>query len=48
MVADATMPAGSREIQAATVYNIANFFGWVTSSEELATSLREAAPVRLS
>lgn len=43
MVADATMPAGSHEIQAATVYNIATFFGWVTSAEDVATCLRGAA-----
>lgn len=43
MVADATIPAGSREIQAATVYNVATFFGWVTTAEDLATSIRGAA-----
>jgi ureidoacrylate peracid hydrolase len=42
MVADATMAAGSAEIQRATVYNVRTFFGWVTTSEELATALREA------
>jgi len=42
MVADATMPAGSAEIQRATVYNVRTFFGWVTTAEDLATTLREA------
>ncbi len=46
MVADATMPAGSREIQAATEYNVRTFFGWVTTSEDLATALRAATPQR--
>ena len=40
MIADATMPAGSEEIQRATLYNVRTFFGWVTSSEELVTALR--------
>jgi ureidoacrylate peracid hydrolase len=48
MVADATMPAGSPDIQRATIYNVSTFFGWVTTSEELATSLREAAGARSS
>jgi ureidoacrylate peracid hydrolase len=43
LVADATMPAGSREIQAATEYNVRNFFGWVATAEDVATSLREPA-----
>ena len=42
MVADATMPAGSAEIQRATVYNVSTFFGWVTSAEELVTALAES------
>lgn len=46
MIGDATMPAGSRDIQAATIYNVQTFFGWVTSSEDLATVLREAAVPR--
>ncbi len=41
MVADATMPAGSAEIQRATVYNVQTFFGWVTSSEDVATALKD-------
>ena len=40
MVADATMPAGSRAIQEATEYNVRTFFGWVTNSEDLVTVLR--------
>lgn len=40
MVADATMPAGSPAIQQATEYNVRTFFGWVTTSEDLATALR--------
>lgn len=43
LIADATMPAGSAEIQKATLYNVSTFFGWVTSSEEVATVLREAS-----
>lgn len=46
MVADATMPAGSPAIQAATVYNVASFFGWVAQAEDLATSLRSAPSLR--
>lgn len=42
MIADATMPAGSAEIQRATVYNVSTFFGWVTTAEDVATSLRAA------
>jgi len=41
MVADATMPAGSAEIQRATEYNVKTFFGWVTDAETVATALRE-------
>jgi ureidoacrylate peracid hydrolase len=40
MVADATMPAGSRAIQEATEYNVRTFFGWVANSEDLVTALR--------
>jgi ureidoacrylate peracid hydrolase len=43
LIADATMPAGSAEIQQATLYNVSTFFGWVTSSEDVATVLREAS-----
>ena len=39
MIADATMPAGSVEIQRATIYNVSTFFGWVTTAEDVATSL---------
>ena len=40
MVEDATMPAGSAEIQRATVFNVQTFFGWVANSEDLVTVLR--------
>jgi ureidoacrylate peracid hydrolase len=40
MIADATMPAGSVEIQKATEFNVRTFFGWVANSEELVTALR--------
>ncbi|HET7420175.1 MAG TPA: isochorismatase family cysteine hydrolase [Candidatus Dormibacteraeota bacterium] len=43
MVADATMPAGSPEIQRATEYNVRTFFGWVTNSEDVATVLKAGA-----
>jgi ureidoacrylate peracid hydrolase len=42
MVADATMPAGSAEIQRATIYNVSTFFGWVTNAEDVATALSGA------
>ena len=42
MVADATMPAGSAEIQRATIYNVSTFFGWVTTAEDVATALSGA------
>ena len=42
LIEDATMPAGSEEIQRATVFNVQTFFGWVASSEDVATALREA------
>ena len=42
MIADATMAAGSAEIQRATVYNVKTFFGWVASSEDVATALKTA------
>lgn len=42
MIADATMPAGSPDIQKATVFNVQTFFGWVASSEDVATALRDA------
>ncbi len=41
MIADATMPAGSAEIQRATEFNVKTFFGWVAQSENVATVLRE-------
>jgi len=42
LIEDATMPAGSAEIQRATVFNVETFFGWVANSEEVATALRDA------
>ena len=46
LVEDATMAAGPPGIQAATVYNVKTFFGWVATSEDLATCLRERAVKR--
>lgn len=46
LIADATMPAGSTEIQRATIYNVKTFFGWVASAEDVATALREAITPR--
>jgi ureidoacrylate peracid hydrolase len=46
LIADATMPAGSAEIHKATIYNVKTFFGWVASSEDVATVLREATKPR--
>lgn len=46
MISDATMPAGSPEIQRATIYNVSTFFGWVTTAEDVATTLREGAGAR--
>jgi ureidoacrylate peracid hydrolase len=43
LIEDATMPAGSAEIHRATIYNVKTFFGWVASSDDVATALREAA-----
>jgi ureidoacrylate peracid hydrolase len=42
MIADATMPAGSDEIQRATIYNVSTFFGWVTTAEDVTTALSAA------
>jgi ureidoacrylate peracid hydrolase len=42
MIEDATMPAGSADIHRATLYNVKTFFGWVASSEDVATALRAA------
>jgi ureidoacrylate peracid hydrolase len=39
MIEDATMPAGSPEIQTATVYNVTTFFGWVSTTREVAGAL---------
>lgn len=46
MIGDATMAAGPDEIQRATLYNVRTFFGWVTTSEDVTTSLRSAVPDR--
>ena len=40
MIEDATMPAGSPEIQRATVHNVTTFFGWVSTASEVAGALR--------
>lgn len=40
MIEDATMPAGSPEIQRATVFNVTTFFGWVTTAQEVVSVLR--------
>jgi ureidoacrylate peracid hydrolase len=39
MIEDATMPAGSPEIQRATAYNVTTFFGWVSTAREVAGAL---------
>jgi ureidoacrylate peracid hydrolase len=43
MVEDATMPGGPEEIQRATVYNVERFFGWVSTTAEVAGAFRDAA-----
>jgi ureidoacrylate peracid hydrolase len=40
MVEDATMQAGPPAIQEATIYNVATFFGWVSTAAEVAEALR--------
>jgi ureidoacrylate peracid hydrolase len=40
MIEDATMPAGSPEIQRATIHNVTTFFGWVSTAREVAGALR--------
>ncbi|TMD63795.1 MAG: isochorismatase family protein, partial [Chloroflexi bacterium] len=40
MIEDATMPAGAPEIQQATVYNVATFFGWVSTADEVVQALK--------
>jgi len=42
LIADATMQAGPPSLQEATVFNVEHFFGWVTTSEALATALQAA------
>ncbi len=39
MIEDATMPAGSPEIQRATVHNVTTFFGWVSTAAEVVDAL---------
>jgi len=34
LVHDATMQAGPPELQAATIYNVEKFFGWVASTSD--------------
>lgn len=34
LIADAAMPGGPPELHAATVFNVENFFGWVTTTNE--------------
>jgi ureidoacrylate peracid hydrolase len=46
MIEDATMPAGSADIQKATLYNVKTFFGWIANSEDVATALVEATKPR--
>ena len=43
LVEDATMAGGPPEIQRATIYNIETFFGWVTTTDEVATALQVSA-----
>jgi len=40
VIGDATMQAGPLENQESSLFNIKNFFGWVTSSEEFGGSLK--------
>jgi ureidoacrylate peracid hydrolase len=42
LIADATMPAGPPEVQAATEFNVRTFFGWVSRAEDVATALHDA------
>jgi ureidoacrylate peracid hydrolase len=44
MIEDATMAGGPAEIQQATVYNVATFFGWVTTTRDAAAALALARP----
>jgi ureidoacrylate peracid hydrolase len=39
LVEDATMPAGGKDVHAATVYNVEHFFGWVCTTEGLSNAL---------
>ena len=42
VLADATNQAGSDEIQEASLYNIATFFGWVSSVDELGQAIEQS------
>lgn len=46
MVTDATMPAGSRAIHEATLFNVRTFFGWTAAAEDVASALAEVAAAR--
>lgn len=41
VIEDATMQAGPEENQVASLFNIKNFFGWVTNSEKFQNSLNK-------
>lgn len=41
LVSDATLQAGPPSQQAATVFNVETFFGWVTTSRDLIACLRQ-------
>src|SRR5207237_7537516 len=44
MIEDATMPAGTPEIQQATVYNVTTFFGWVSTVRDVTRALHAPTP----
>jgi ureidoacrylate peracid hydrolase len=46
MVEDASMPAGSRAIHDATLFNVRTFFGWTALAEDVAAALGEVAAAR--
>jgi ureidoacrylate peracid hydrolase len=39
LLADATMPAGSQNVQDATIFNVESFFGWTMKSADLRATL---------
>lgn len=41
LVSDATMQAGPENLQSATVFNVETFFGWVTTTRDLISGLRQ-------